>query len=160
VRDENDGSNVRYVEAPHPLYDVRERALFLAGGITNCVDWQSDVVTWLRDQRITVLNPRRPNFDVGNRAAAYAQVAWEHRHLRLADVILFWFPASGDVAQPIALYELGYWVNSSKQLAVGAHPDYVRRYDVELQVKLTRPAQVIHGDLMNTVADAVELLKW
>ncbi|WP_443041424.1 nucleoside 2-deoxyribosyltransferase domain-containing protein [Streptomyces sp. B21-083] len=37
--------------------------------------------------------------------AAREQTAWEYEHLRIADVILFWFRA--EAVQPIALYELG-----------------------------------------------------
>ena len=33
--------------------------LFLAGGITNCPDWQADALALLSNQDITVANPRR-----------------------------------------------------------------------------------------------------
>ncbi|MEU6915844.1 nucleoside 2-deoxyribosyltransferase domain-containing protein [Streptomyces olindensis] len=52
-----------------------------------------------------VLTPRRESFPVGQVEAKRQQVAWEYEHLRIADVILFWFCA--EAVQPIALHELG-----------------------------------------------------
>lgn len=133
---------MRYVEAPEnwtPTHAVEHPAVFLAGGITGCPDWQAEATAFLslRD-RGTILNPRRANFPIGDPEAAEEQITWEHTHLRLADVVLFWFPA-GDAVQPIALYELGAWSMTSKPLAVGVEPGYPREQDVRIQTRLTRP---------------------
>jgi hypothetical protein len=116
--------------------DIQEVSLFLAGGITGCPDWQSWMVERLARDRLVLLNPRRPDFPIHDPSAAPAQIAWEHRHLRLATGILFWFCA--ETLNPIVLYELGAWSMMDKPLFVGVHPAYARRQDVELQTRLVR----------------------
>src|SRR5262245_44428843 len=107
-------------------------AVFLAGGISGCPDWQREVVALLDDLPLVLLNPRRADFPLNDPAAAPAQIAWEYRHLRKADAILFWFPC--ETVCPIALYELGAWSvyedqRGRRPLFVGVHPDYPRRPD-------------------------------
>jgi hypothetical protein len=129
---------MRYVEALEKLESAQgQTSLFLAGGITGCPDWQQELVQLLRDTDLILLNPRRAQFPMDDPAAAGEQIAWEHRHLRLADAISFWFCA--DAVQPITLYELGAWSMTNKPLFVGVHPDYVRRQDVAIQTQLARP---------------------
>ena len=90
----------------------------------------------LKAEDIVVLNPRRSNFqDTPN--SAQEQIEWEFRHLRKASAISFWFPE--EYICPIALYELGAYSMTDKQLFVGVHPNYKRRTDVEIQTGLARP---------------------
>ena len=127
-----------YIECPdaRPLSED-ERGLFLAGGITDCLDWQSDAVIMLSETRWTLLNPRRKSFALDDPAVAEFQIRWEHARLREASAILFWFPQ--EALCPIALYELGAWSMTAKPLFVGVHPGYPRRKDVEIQTALARP---------------------
>jgi hypothetical protein len=136
---------MRYIEALENLESAADvTSLFLAGGITGCPDWQQELVQLLRDTDLILLNPRRANFPMADPTAASQQIAWEHRHLRLADAISFWFCA--EAMQPITLYELGAWSMTDKPLFVGVHPDYVRRQDVEIQTKLARPdVQIVYA---------------
>ncbi len=148
------------MEAPN---DADERlpgpSLFLAGGISGCPNWQLRVVRRLDAAgcRVVIFNPRRTAFEVGDPAAGPEQIAWEHRHLARADVILFWFPAS-DSVQPIALYELGAHAARGKPLAVGADPAYSRRLDVVKQLALERPEVTVHDSLRETLRAAMRLL--
>lgn len=129
---------MHYVEALENLkLESKSSTLFLAGGITDCPDWQQEMVQLLHDTDLILLNPRRANFPMHDPTAASQQISWEHRHLRLADAISFWFCA--EVLQPITLYELGAWSMTDKPLFVGVHPDYPRRQDVEIQTQLARP---------------------
>ncbi len=129
---------MRYIEALENLeLDCEETSIFLAGGITNCPGWQQELVELLRDTDLILLNPRRAQFPMDDPSAASQQIEWEHRHLRLADAVSFWFCA--EAIQPITLYELGAWSMTDKPLFVGVHPDYIRRRDVEIQTKLVRP---------------------
>ncbi|MEW6210443.1 MAG: nucleoside 2-deoxyribosyltransferase domain-containing protein [Acidobacteriota bacterium] len=129
---------MRYIECPdeRPL-SGGERGLFLAGGITDCPDWQSRMVDELSATRWTLLNPRRKSFAIDDPVAAEFQIRWEHARLREASDILFWFPQ--EAICPIALYELGAWSMTAKPLFVGVHPLYPRRRDVEIQTALARP---------------------
>ena len=129
---------MRYIEALEDMESNQSQtSLFLAGGITDCPDWQQELVNLLRDTDLVLLNPRRAQFPMADPTAASQQIDWEHRHLRLADAISFWFCA--EAIQPITLYELGAWSMTDKPLFVGVHPDYVRSQDVEIQTKLARP---------------------
>jgi nucleoside 2-deoxyribosyltransferase len=150
---------VRYLQAPQ-AYDGPGPALFLAGGISHCPDWQTEAAELLRDvPGLTVLNPRRSAFDLADPAAAAAeQIAWEYAHLRRADVVLFWFAPGGSV-QPITLYELGVHVTRGVPLAVGADPAYPRRLDVEVQLSLARPGLRVHSTVAATVAEAEKLCR-
>lgn len=140
----------RYVEAPTD-YDGDLPSVFLAGGITGCPMWQAQAYEQLADLPIAVLNPRRPNFPIHDPSAAPTQIAWEFRHLHLADLVLFWFPDSGPVIQPIALYELGAHAATGKPIVVGADVNYVRRQDVVLQLKHIRPNLIVWSTLEETV---------
>ncbi|GAA3919356.1 hypothetical protein Aau02nite_29170 [Amorphoplanes auranticolor] len=149
-------ATVRYVQAPQ-RYDGPGPVLFLAGGITDCPDWQSQAVALLRDTPgLTVVDPRRATFDLADPDAATEQITWEHAHLHRADVVLFWFAPGGSV-QPITLYELGVHVTRGVPLAVGADPGYPRRLDVEVQLALARPGLRVHDTLAATVREAEEL---
>jgi len=134
-------------------YGGAEPALFLAGGITECPNWQQVAVRLVRQAGIdwVVLNPRR-HHAVHDDEAVAEQVAWESQHLRLARAVLFWFPASRSV-QPIALYELGWCVASGKRLAVGAERGYPRRQDVVLQLSLARTEITVRPTLAEAVSD-------
>jgi Nucleoside 2-deoxyribosyltransferase like len=155
---------VRCIEAPQPY---RHRAgdgpsIFLAGGITGCPDWQREVLALLAAAPVVVFNPRRARFDPAAGDTAEQQVGWEHRHLQLADVTLFWFPRSERCVQPIALFELGAVTAQAgwdrRRLVVGAAPDYARRTDVELQLRHRLPGLVVHRQLPDTVSAAVAAL--
>lgn len=145
-----------YVEAPDEYTGVRS-AVFLAGGITDCPDWQADAREMLEGLPVVVLNPRRANFPIHDPSAAAAQIDWEFRHLRRADVVLFWFPASPS-PQPIALYELGFHASAGKPLAVGAEPGYPRRTDVLEQLAHARPEVKVHDTLAGVCEEAENLL--
>ena len=113
--------------------------LFLAGGITDCPDWQSEVIRLLDPlpKQWAVLNPRREHFPIHDPSAALAQITWEHHALRAARAILFWFPKQ--TLCPNALYELGACSMTRRRIFVGADEDYPRRLDIEIQTKLVRP---------------------
>jgi hypothetical protein len=134
-----------YIEALDE-YDGPGPSLFLAGGISGTFDWQADLVARLADLPLALLNPRRRNFPINDPAAAPAQIEWEFRHIRRATAVLFWFPP--ETLCPIALYELGGRALVREQpLFVGTHPDYQRRLDVEVQLRLARPEVAVATDL-------------
>jgi hypothetical protein len=144
-----------YIEALTE-YDGTGLSVFLAGGISGTFDWQADVTARLADLPLVVLNPRRKNFPIDDPSAAPAQIEWEFRHIRRATVVLFWFPP--ETLCPIALYELGGRALVREQaLFVGTHPDYARRLDVEVQLRLARPEVALVSD---TAALAEQVRVW
>ena len=116
--------------------------IFLAGGITNCPDWQTDIIAKLRGSRIItdldIYNPRRKNFPIHEPNASLEQIKWEFEKLKTADMIIFWF--SRGSLNPIVLYELGMWGNSrNTKIIIGTDTEYERRRDVIIQTNLARP---------------------
>jgi hypothetical protein len=129
---------MKYIEAPTEFVPTEtDTSLFLAGGITGGPDWQAEMVAGLKDTSLALFNPRRENFPIHDPSAALAQITWEHKYLRVADAISFWF--FKETICPIVLYELGAWSMSDKPIFVGMDPEYQRRQDVEVQTKLVRP---------------------
>lgn len=144
-----------YIEALTE-FDGTATSLFLAGGISGTFDWQADVVSRLADLPLVILNPRRRDFPINDPNAAPAQIEWEYRHLRRATAVLFWFPP--ETLCPIALYELGGRALVREQpLFVGTHPNYARRLDVEVQLRLARPEVTV---VFDTAALANQVRDW
>lgn len=112
--------------------------IFVAGGISNCTNWQDDIIELLRagdSDDLVLVNPRRDDFDITNPDMSAQQITWEHAHLEAADEILFWFPK--ETLCPITLFELGkYCRDDEKMIYVGCHPEYARKFDVEHQLKM------------------------
>lgn len=131
----------QYIEAPN--YDQIQNpnnSIFLAGGITKVQDWQKKVTDALREfDSVTVINPRRENFEMFKNDSTFQasldQIKWEHKYLRLAKQVAFWF--SYETVQPISLFELGATIERNKQqIVVGVHEKYVRNFDVKIQLEL------------------------
>lgn len=139
---------MQYIEAPHEYEPGSAPALFLAGGISDCPDWQREMKELLGDLEVVLLNPRQTNFPAPGSEAASEQIRWEFRHFRKADAMLFWFPCES--LCPITLYELGTWSayrdeKGPRPLFVGVHPEYKQRIDIEIQTSLVRPeVPVVH----------------
>ena len=150
------------ITAPHDLYDLETAhapSLFLAGGITNCPDWQSAMIEELRCQSVcadlTIYNPRRTDFDIKNPRASEEQICWEFAKLRDADIVSFWF-APGSV-NPIVFYELGMWGNSreGRPMCVGCDHEFTRIPDVVMQTRLARPELSVQSSLSALVDQVV-----
>jgi Nucleoside 2-deoxyribosyltransferase like len=130
------------ITAPNEEYSIANAnniKLFLAGGITNCPNWQSGLLKYLEDlDDLTIYNPRRPDFPINDPKASEAQITWEYLHLLNADVLVFWF--SNGSLNPIVLFELEkYSLSSTKPLVIGMDREYQRATDVIIQTQLSRP---------------------
>ncbi len=128
--------------------------IFLAGGISNCPNWQADAISYfskVSEFDFTVYNPRRDSFPIDDPKATEQQTVWEYNHLRESDIILYWF--SKGSLNPIVLYELGMWGNSSdKMIFVGIDPGYERAQDVIIQTALARPELHIYNNLEDMIS--------
>lgn len=147
---------MQYIEAPSEERP-ESMTLFLAGGITNCPDWQSQLVKMLSEKDITIYNPRRKNFPIYDSEAAYEQIKWEYEHLNRATFISFWF--CKETLCPIVLYELGrHLVRGRAEIFIGMDPDYKRRQDVEIQTELEAPEiEIVYSlvDLCEQIKDLI-----
>lgn len=145
-------------ESLRVLHDGSLRpSIFLAGGISGCDDWQKEMIQRFKEQHVTLINPRRRNFDITNPTMSSEQIEWEHDHLERANAILFWFPFA--TLCPITLFELGkYAAKCRKTIFVGCHSAYARKFDVEKQLSLIRPEIVVHDNFQDLVDEAVDWL--
>lgn len=142
------------VTAPEVLPEKAD--LFLAGGISNCPDWQVYALEKLADVPGIVLNPRRSG--VLDPEEAVEQITWEYEAFKNVKTILFWFPE--ETLCPITLFELGRFSHDmSVKLFVGTHPNYQRKVDVVTQLGLARnDVEVVH-DLDELVEQAAAWLR-
>jgi len=152
------------IESPNEVYSLennRNRKIFLAGGITNCPDWQKELIDKLKDiNGITLYNPRRADFPIDDPNAAEEQITWEFNKLKEADMIVYWF--SRGSLNPIVLYELGKWgflSSTPKTTVIGIDPEYERKQDVVIQTRLAHGRQGRYTpfyDSLDEVAKAVK----
>lgn len=144
------------ITPPTPVFLPDDLSLFLAGGITGCADWQSEMIEKLDRPGLTLFSPRREVdetwqwTDEGSRA----QILWEQIAIGMSDAVSFWF--SFETIQPIALYELGRMTDAGEAMFVGAHPDYQRRFDVVTQLGFLRPEITVVDNLDDLCAQIVD----
>lgn len=142
----------RIVTAPDVWHQGEQPAVFIAGGISNCPDWQTAVCERITEATNWVaVNPRREGWDMSAHVEeSIKQITWEHMHLRVAAHIIFWFPS--ETLCPITLLELGKYLAADTPLTIGTHPDYGRRLDVQVQTNLERPGTKIWDSLEDMIA--------
>ena len=131
---------MKVITAPQKIDSIDKPTVFLAGGITNCPEWQDELILQLKDvESAVLLNPRRKNFPIDDPNAAQEQIAWEFQALEQANIFSMWFSDS-DSDQPICMYELGRNValrkNNINSIVIGVEEGYSRSQDVEIQMSL------------------------
>lgn len=126
---------MKVVKAPESLA-FGGRSVFLAGSIEmgKAVDWQTVLTEKLKDLNVTVLNPRRDDWDSSweqkkTNPQFKEQVTWELNALNRADVIVMYFdPAT---MSPISLLELGLYASTGK-LIVCCPEGFWRKGNVDI----------------------------
>lgn len=147
-----------YVRAPEPILPFEGPSLFLAGGITDCEDWQEDIsrtFSLYSQKALRVFNPRRLLYK-GDKLTAIQQITWEVAALDKSSFVLFWF--SKNSVCPITLFELGKALGREEQtVIVGAHPEYSRRLDLLVQIGLSNPTVPTFDNLYEATMAMLEL---
>lgn len=138
-----------------------EIAVFLAGGICNCPDWQKEAINQLRTieengedlSHLVVFNPRRENFPIDDPSASEVQIKWEFDMLNQANIFSMYF-CNSPSDQPICMYELGRnLMKHSKELVViTVEEGYRRKNDVIIQTELATTS----NDVVRVVNDSLE----
>jgi hypothetical protein len=137
-------STMEYIEAPNE-YQGDGFSVFLAGSISDCANWQARLAELLASARVTIFNPRRQEFPVGDRTEERRQIEWERRHLARANLVVFWF--TPPTLCPIALFELGACCETGIPLVVGIDPKYALKFDVGVHLSLRRPDVTVLDNL-------------
>ena len=141
---------------------------FLAGGITNCPEWQDAVIKDIRSmdedtKNLVLFNPRRKNFPIHDPNASNEQIAWEFQYLEYCDIFSMYFCA-GESDQPICMYEMGRnivrmqqkYVNDWKdRIIISVESGYKRFQDVIIQCKLAGVDNVIVDKGYRAHAEAI-----
>jgi hypothetical protein len=154
---------MRIVTAVEDLESLPRPIVFLAGGITNCPEWQKQVIVGLKNVQVgTLLNPRRENFPIHDPNASKEQITWEYRGLHMADVFSMWF-CKGKSDQPICFYELGRYLalrQVDKQLdrvVIGVEEGFHRSQDVYIQTGLVN--KKLGSEIYGNIEDYIVGLK-
>lgn len=146
----------------HSIYhrDLKMPKFFLAGGITNCPEWQIELLGKLKKQPAIFYNPRRPEGFEPSKTGEHAriQIQWEHERILDSDFVVFWFSRGSD--NPIVLFEYG------KQLArdpwniiLGIDPEYPRAFDVKEQTSLEMTPYETTGTIEGLAGDIKKRIK-
>lgn len=144
------------IRAPESIRCGSQPALFLAGGITGCPDWQKPVGDMLNRSDLTVFNPRRSDYE-DKPLTAVQQITWEYAAIQASSFMFFWFPRETDC--PITLFELGCALSEGRQtLVVGCEPGYSRHLDVVTQCALRDPEIFIHDNVWGAQGEMYKLL--
>lgn len=139
---------MKIITAPEKyILEKGEISVFLAGGITDCPNWQNDIIERLRylnTENLVVFNPRRENFPIHDPSASYKQIEWEFKALESADIFSMYF-SSGESVQPICMYELGRNlakmqikkpIDWEDRIVISVEDGYKRKQDVLIQTEL------------------------
>lgn len=121
-------------------------------------NWQADLIAAFADRELTILDPRREEWDASWRQSIdepkfREQVEWELDGLERADVIAMWF--APETKAPITLLELGLHARGGKVI-VGCPPGYWRRGNIEVVCARYRiPLLANWADFVARLRDAV-----
>jgi hypothetical protein len=123
------------VKAPEKI-TINNPSVFLAGSIEmgKAILWQDSMTKYLSDMDVTVLNPRRDDWNGDWKqdpsfGPFRGQVDWEMDHLEKADVIALFFQPG--TMSPISLLELGLHA-ASKKVIVCCPDGFWRRGNVQI----------------------------
>jgi hypothetical protein len=127
----------RIILAPQPYTPPQGQiCVFLAGSIDQgrATTWQTLLGETLSAHPITILNPRRPDWDSSwvmdiSDPQFREQVEWELDMLEAADVVALYL--APDSQAPISLLELGLFARTGKVI-VGCPEGYWRRGNVQI----------------------------
>ena len=165
---------MKVITAPeYPTLDYMDVTCFLAGGITNCIDWQNEVINQLKDfnEHLVLCNPRRANFPINDPNASLEQITWEYKFLEKCEIFSMYFDGTDKSDQPICFYELGrniermkqkFSMNWDKHIIISVDMNFKRASDVIIQTKLATNDQVkvnINYNSEELIKQHVELIK-
>lgn len=145
------------------IKNLNNLSVFLAGGITNCPDWQKQFIETFTDtftiKEVDIVNPRRDTWDDtrNNDEVSKEQISWERNYLDNTTGVVFWF--SKETLCPITLLELGASLHSRNIIAIGIDPEYQRKFDVEYQTILVNDTIPIVYSIEDLVDETMEYFK-
>ena len=123
---------MKIIKPNSPIQVIDGISIFLAGTIDNgkSINWQLEMEDILKDYNVTLLNPRRDNWNLNSsRDEMIKQINWEMDNLDKCDVIFM--NILEESLSPITLLELGLYANSGK-IIVSCHEEFWRKINVDV----------------------------
>ena len=121
------------VQAPHD-YPTDAPIIFLGGAIDQgrAPNWQRELVLALAGQHLTLLNPRRDDWDSGaSEDTVKEQIIWEHNAQCASTLNVYAFP-TGTTA-PVTMLELGlFGARNPSSTVVWMDPGFYRSLNIEV----------------------------
>ena len=133
--------------------------VFLAGPIQGAPNWQFELPEL---DNVIWISPRRDDGSVLNDETHRAQMEWETRALRTANIILFWIPeeiehVEGRGYAQTTRFELGENLGRGKRIIIGAYDNFPGR--LYFEYKANKYENVINHKVYNTLEGCVNALK-
>lgn len=172
-------TNLIFITAPNE-YEVNTDnsiSIFLAGGISKCSPWQSEVISYLKDhpfesnnKTVVVFNPRREGsmIDFSNQNEISKQIQWEFKYLENMSIFTMFFDGPTESSQPICFYELGRHLSQmmqkfpndyDKRIIVSYRKEFSRSFDVKTQTELATKNKVKAHEVSSSQEHAERILK-
>lgn len=141
---------------------------FLGGGITDCWEWQDEVIRLLKIEStkvnldgLVLFNPRRKNFPINDPKQSRKQINWEFDAIGISDIFSMFFAGGTESSQPICFYELGKELGIKypdfNNLVVTCENNFFRINDVKVQVELMTSNSIkVGSDVKEHVAMIIE----
>lgn len=138
--------------------------IFLAGPISGAENWQEKAEQLLGSieqtedskEGLVIANPRRAEGIPRVGDIAKEQITWEHRNLKLARVVMFYFVKGPGIITPL---ELGKELGRGSSIVLGIDESFDRPFDIEMQAHLEQPELPIYHTLDETVVAAAALAR-
>lgn len=159
----------KYIRQPNDI------TVFLAGGITNCWEWQDKVIEMLQNEKevnldnLVVFNPRRKDFPIDDPNASYEQIKWEFEMLEKCDIFSMYF-CTGESDQPICMYELGrnicrmqmrFPIDWNVRLVITTESNYKRAKDVSIQTILATDCMInTNSNIAQHIDNIIEVYEY
>lgn len=128
-------------------------AVFLAGGITNCEDWQSEVISYLASlpakdtEHLVIFNPRRTKWPKnGDTDEIRRQIHWEADYISKSNIFSMYFTNTKDSDQPICFYELGRYTQNSRNI-ISYQEGFKRALDVDIQMEILNSGIMVNKNV-------------
>lgn len=155
----------RVVKAPN-TYDYNDPIIFLAGSIDmgGAEDWQTRVAKELDTYDLTILNPRRDDWDSTwtqsiKNSQFREQVEWELMGQEDSEYLVVYF--ADDSKSPITLLELGLALGSGRfdkdNIAIYCSDKFYRKGNVDVTCRFYDvPVQETYEDFISKVRNMLD----
>lgn len=150
---------MKEIKAPERIDLSQEVTIFLAGSIEmgSAEDWQTKIANALERWNVTLLNPRRDDWDSSweqkkENLQFNEQVTWELQHMEIADVVIFYFDPR--TKSPITLMEVGLNAKDKSDQCIVCCPEgFWRKGNIDVVCERYGIRQV------DTLEDLIRILK-